>query len=177
MAEILTEAQLLAAFSGGQPEQIAMQNLIRSLFARKEGVVNASESAAGLVGEYLSTSVLVADKVSLVTDTPKTIAALALTAGDWDVSGVIAYVPAALTSITFLSQSVSAVTNTAGAAVARRSTGLAAVVPGITNIPIQDTPTIRVNIAAGATYYLVGHGVFTVSTLDAYGLIQARRVR
>lgn len=177
MSDILTEAQLIAALGGNQPGQIAMQNLIRSLFARKEGATDASESAAGLVGEYLSTSVLIADKIGLVTDTAKTIAALALTPGDWDVSGVIAYVPAATTSLTFLAQSISGTTNVDGAAIARRATNLAAVVPNVTNTPIQDTPVVRVNISAAATYYLVAHAVFSVSTLDAYGILRARRVR
>jgi hypothetical protein len=175
MAEILTEAQLLATFSGGQPEQIAMQNLIRSLFARKEGVVNASESVAGLVGEYLSTSVLIADKISLVSDTPKTVAALVLTAGDWDVNGVVAYVPAATTSITYLRQSISTTTNTDGAAIASYADH--AHTPGATNVPIRVAPLTRINISAQTTYYLVAHGIFATDTLSAYGLLQARRVR
>lgn len=33
MTEIVTEAQLLATFSGGNPENIAMQNLIHTLFS------------------------------------------------------------------------------------------------------------------------------------------------
>lgn len=159
MADLLSKQQLLDVFSGGQPDQIAMRNLIETLY-----------------GSYQETSLLIADKVALITDTAKTVVSLALTPGDWDVSGVVAYVPGASTSITFLRQSISATADTDGAAIASRASASAAVVPGATNTPNHDTPVVRLNLTAPATYYLVAHAVFSVSTLSAYGIIRARRI-
>lgn len=177
MPEILTEAQLLATFSGGQPEQIAMQNLIRTLFASREGTTTGGNAVAGTLGEELSSEVLVGDAVALVSGTPKTVTSLALTAGDWDLTGVVTYVAAATTSITRLSQSISTTTNTHGNNKQRKQVKSAAVVPGATDTPIMDTPTVRVNISATTTYYLIADATFTVDTLSAYGYLRARRVR
>jgi hypothetical protein len=177
MAEILTEAQLLATFSGPQPEQIAMANLIRTLFSLKEGTIAAGEPAAGTLGEELSAEVLVGAAVALVSGTPKTITSLEITPGDWDVFGVVTFVPAATTSITRLSQSISTTTNVHGNNKQRKQSKTAAVVPGATDTPIADTPTVRINISATTTYYLIADATFTVDTLSAYGYLRARRVR
>ncbi len=176
MADVLTEAQLVAALGGPQPEGIAISNLIRTLFATKEGQTAAVEPAAGQIGQAVTADVLAADEVSLVTNTAKTVVSVSLPAGDWDIFGVVTYDPAATTSITYLSQSISAATNTHGTNKNRKALASAAVVPGATNVPIMDTPVARVNISAPTTYYLVATATFTVDTLKAYGSILARRV-
>jgi hypothetical protein len=175
MPEILTEAQLLATFSGPQPEQIAMANLIRTLFANREGTVAADDPPAGVLGEELSAEVLVGDAVALVTNTAKTVVSLELTAGDWDLSGVVSFLPAATTSITKLSQSISSTTNVHGNNKNKKSLTFTAVVPNDTLI--ADTPVVRVNLSATTTYYLIALATFTVDTLSAYGYLRARRVR
>jgi len=175
MAEILTEAQLLASFSGPQPEGIAMANLIRTLFGTQEGTVAADEPAAGALGEELSAEVLVGDAVALVTNTAKTVVSVTLTAGDWDLSGVVSFLPAATTSITKLSQSISATTNTHGANKNKKAAAFTAVVPNDT--AIADTPIVRVNVSETTTYYLIAQATFTVDTLSVYGYLRARRVR
>lgn len=175
MAEILTEAQLLATFNGPQPEQIAMANLIRTLFSQREGTVAAAEPVAGTLGEELSAELVIGSAVSLTTATPKTITSLLLTPGDWDLTGIVTFVPAATTSITRLTQSISTTTNTHGNNKQKRSQSQAAVVPNAE--VISDTPTVRVNISANTTYYLVAEAVFTVSTMTAYGYLRARRIR
>lgn len=177
MAEIVTEAQLLATFSGGNPENIALRNLIRTMFSQREGTTAAAEPTAGTLGEELSAELLVGAKVSLVSGTPKTITSVELSAGDWDLFGVVTFVPAATTSITRLSQSISTTTNTHGNNKQRKQSKTAAVVPGATDTPIADTPTVRVNISTPTTYYLIADATFTVDTLDAYGYLRARRVR
>jgi hypothetical protein len=54
---------------------------------------------------------------------------------------------------------------------------MAALVPGAV-AQIQPIPVHRVVVPAGSTQvmYLVARATFTVSTLGAYGIIQARRV-
>ena len=141
-----------------------------------EGTTTNDNAAAGSVGEVIEAT---AGPTSITTATAKTIASITLTAGDWDVWGNMIFTPAATTSITQYGTSISATTNTfdgsnsggAGALVVTP-----AVVPG-TQILIQNGGKKRVSIAAGATYYLVALGVFTVSTMTASGYIAARRVR
>lgn len=174
---VLTEAQLLAVFDGPQPEQIAMSNLVRTIFSQREGSVAAVEPAAGVLGEELSAEVLVGAKIGLVSGTPKTIVSLSITPGDWDLFGVITFVPAAATSITRLSQSISTTTNVHGSNKQRKQQKMTAVVVGATDTPIADTPTVRVNISTTTIYYLIADAAFTVDTLDAYGYLRARRVR
>lgn len=174
---VQTEAQLLARLGGPQPEQLALTDLVRTMFSLREGTTQATEPTAGTLGEELSAELVAGSKVSLVTNTPKTIISLELTPGDWDLYGVVTFVAAATTSITRLSQSISTTTNTHGNNKQRKQQTTAAVVPGATNTPIADTPTVRVNIAANTTYYLIAEATFTVDTLQAYGYLRARRVR
>lgn len=175
MSNVLNEAQLLAAFGGPQPGQIHMQNLIRTMFSLREGSVAAGDAVAGTLGEEKSAEVIVDDAVALVTATAKTIVQLSLPAGDWDVTGVVTFLPAALTSITKLSQSISTTTNTHGSNKNKKANHMAAVVPNAE--AIGDTPTVRINIAVTTIIYLIAQATFTVDTLSAYGYLRARRVR
>ena len=134
-------------------------------------------AAAGSIGEYASSVVASGSAVSLTSSVTKTVTSLTLTAGDWDVSGTVAFVPAATTVI---SQAISAISGTTNsipvisdtAAVARDggtvTTGDAVRLP---------TGTCRISLASGATIYLVASSAFTTSTMTAYGYIRARRAR
>jgi 6-phosphogluconolactonase (cycloisomerase 2 family) len=143
------------------------------------GTATNNNAVAGMVGELLSASLASGSATSLTTDTPKTIISLSLTAGDWDVEGVVGYLPGATTNYTHLSQGLSTTTNTmpsadsgAQCALTLPSTG-----GGSAMELIQDTPTVRMSLAATTTVYLVSHTVFTTSTMTAFGSIRARRFR
>ena len=53
------------------------------------GVTTNSNATTGYVGEYISSQVAVASAVALTTATPANVTSISLTAGDWDVDGVI----------------------------------------------------------------------------------------
>lgn len=125
-------------------------------------------------GNFKTASLASGSATSLTTATAKTIISLSLEAGDWDVSGMVAFDPAATTSETAHIVSISTTNNTHGATTERNARGFAAVVTAgfETNMP---TPVVRLSLAATTTVYLVASANFTVSTMTAYGIINARR--
>lgn len=146
---------------------------------RKQGIIgrtNGGDAAAGEVGEYKESEVLVGAAVSLVTATAKNITSLTLTPGDWAVWGVIDMNPAASTTMSTVEGWISTVSATAptkpnkGALFHYQQAfgaGLA-----------QDFPVgmRRISVSASTPIYLSVKASFAVSTLTAYGLIAARRV-
>lgn len=140
------------------------------------GSVTNDNAAAGYVGEYTSAAVAAGSAVSLTTATTANVTSISLTAGDWDVDGIVQYTPAASTSVTQLTQGSSSTTATVGAQGTFSKWVTAANVLTAVD-PAWVIPTTRVSIAATTTIYLVANATFTVSTLTAYGLIRARRVR
>jgi hypothetical protein len=129
------------------------------------------------VGSYLSSSVASGSAVALTSTTAANVTSLTLTEGEWDVSGVTGFLPAASTSITALNGGASETSATVGSLGANFSFTQAAVVPGAVG-QVFANPTYRVVVPKGSTttVYLVARATFTVSTLGAYGTLQARRV-
>jgi len=158
----------------------ALQNADAQNVKRKQPIIGATDggnAAAGEVGEYKESEVLIASAVSLVTATAKDITSLSLTPGDWDVWGVIDMNPAGTTTMSTVEGWISTTSATAptkpnkGALFHYQQSfgaGLA-----------QDFPVgrRRISIAATTTVYLSVKVSFAISTLSAYGLLAARRFR
>ena len=135
------------------------------------------DAPAGAIGEYIESSVAIGSAVALTTNVEANIASITLTPGDWDVDGVVGFVPAATTSITHLSGSSSLVSATGGGLGTEAATTFPAIVPGAAQEWFSTIPTRRVSIAVNTVVYLTAHTLFTVSTLGGYGVLRARRVR
>lgn len=140
------------------------------------GTTTNDNATAGHIGEYIESVVASGSAVSLTTGTAKTVTSISLTPGDWDVSGVVSLLPAASTSVTRRSASISLTADTLGANGAQTIQPVAAVVTGATSFSLP-TPTVRVSIAVTTIVYLIGFADFTVSTMAAFGAIRARRMR
>jgi len=129
----------------------------------KAGTPTNDNAAAGQVGEFISASLAVGSATALVTATPKTIITAYLPPGDWDVNGVVDFLPAATTSITVLAEGASLVTNTLGADDTYSSDSMTATVPGAVaqrkNIPYQ-----RFSIAANTTTATITNATPAVAT-------------
>jgi hypothetical protein len=139
------------------------------------GVTDGSNAAAGKVGEYIESVIVEGSAVSLTSTVFANITSIALTAGDWDITGTVVFKTAATTSVTQML--VNSSTVSAGADGQYGNDYLtAAIVPGVYNIRIP-TDTRRRSVAAPTTIYLNCYAIFTVSTCVAYGAIRARRVR
>lgn len=148
------------------------------------GSATNDSAPAGFLGEFITSTVAAGAAVALTTATPATIASINLTAGDWDVSGVLDFVTASTTNVSNLKGGLS---STAATFLAQTGGGGVGTDPNVSkfyfnfapgvfteSVPV---PTTRVSLAAGATIYLVAQGTFTVAGLSAYGTIRARRVR
>jgi len=137
------------------------------------GTNTNNNANAGSVGEFQTNS---ASGVSLSSGAPANITSVSLTAGDWDVSGSIVFIPAGSTTVSALA----AATNTTSANLGSVSNGLVFLVgPSFTTGVNQYivTGVNRVSIASTTTVYLVGQANFAVSTMTSNGYIRARRVR
>lgn len=142
------------------------------------GEPTTGSATAGNVGEYVETILAAGSATSLTTATAKTIATLSIpSAGDWDVTCSVAFIPAATTSVTDIIASTSLVTNTLDATIGRLSAQhFPAVVTGGANfvVPVM---TVRMSVSGATSVFMVGQATFTVSTMTGYGIIRARRVR
>src|SRR5712671_6777035 len=79
--------------------------------AQLPGTTTNDNAAAGNVGEYIVGTAAI-DSVSITTGTPVNVGSISLTAGDWDVSCQIVYLPGATTTVSALEASLSATTGT-----------------------------------------------------------------
>lgn len=141
------------------------------------GTSTNDSAAAGIVGEIISSTVLVGSAVPISSATPTDITSISLTAGDWDVWGNVSFVPAAGTIPTIFQAWIFTTSATlptipnGGAYTELRATFATA---GPATIPAGFT---RISIASTTTVYLSCQTTFTVSTMTGYGFIGARRVR
>lgn len=141
------------------------------------GTATNDNAAAGVIGEYIESVIAAGSAVSLTTATAKNVTSIPLPTGDWDVSGLVAFQPAATTNLTQLVESVSTVTNTLDGTPGRLSQlNFAAFVPGAITDTLNQQP-YRFSLSSPTTIFLVAQATFTVSTVTAYGMLRARRIR
>lgn len=118
--------------------------------------------------------------VPLSTGTAATVAAISLTAGDWDVEGVVAYNSGAAgtTSVTVSCANLGIVVNTLDTTPGKFiETVTPATIPAANAGSILGVPTYRLSLAATATVFLNALSIFTVSTNGGSGRVAARRAR
>ena len=142
-----------------------------------QGVTDGSAAASGFVGQVISSTVAVGSAVALTTNTISNVTSISLPAGEWYVNGQVDYRAGATTSITVLTQGISQTSAALGGQDTFSRSVMAAVVPTAAvdfGIPVRGQ---RIVLTATTTIFLIAAGTFTVSTLSAYGTIEARRVR
>lgn len=147
------------------------------------GTSTNGNAAAGQVGEYLETTVLIGAAVSETTATPVDVAILALTAGDWEVSGTVNRSLAGVTATQYAA-SISPTANTVPAQAGGSGVGAdssiiedATMGTTITGNYVSRVGPVRVLLAAGATIHLVAADTFSAGTIGLFGTLRARRVR
>lgn len=143
------------------------------------GSATNDAAAAGSVGESIASTLASGSAISLTNNIGANVTSVSLTAGDWEVSGIVYYAPAATTNVTLTNSSTSttSATNsvTAGqfTVIPFGSSGIVTTGANITGV----MPPFRISLSSTTTVYLVAFAGFTVSTLTAYGHIHARRMR
>jgi hypothetical protein len=142
-----------------------------------QGSNTNNAAAAGDVGELVSATLAAGSAVPLTTSTVANITSISLTAGDWDVWGVVVYAFAGTTTVTLLLSSV----NSASASNQTLESGIAIEQAYSSYHPTGDlslpTGTWPVRLNTTTTIYLTGTAAFATSTITAYGSIYARRRR
>lgn len=143
------------------------------------GEPSTGNAAAGEIGEYLESVIVQGSALALTTSVAKTITSISLTAGDWDVDGVIQFSTGATTSVSLILSSLSLTTNTNDPLLGRQNTmQFPAWVPGTSTLAFSSVmPPLRFSVSSTTSVFLVALSTFTVSTMSGYGIIRARRVR
>jgi hypothetical protein len=151
------------------------------------GVTNGTDAPPGTIGEYISSTVTVAQQ--LTNATAANITSIALTPGDWDAWGVVDYTLSGQNTVmTVFSSGISGTSATfgpqaGGGGFGGDPTATLTLPSGGTfaspSIFIQVAPKIRINISAPTTVYLVAEANFggTVVFVFSGGTLQARRRR
>jgi len=168
---------------GATARSITVANFLTSPTVTTPNIVGtaaANNAAAGSVGEYVESNISNASPVAAgATGVAKTLTSISLTAGDWDVSGVIEWIPLATTVLSSYAGSISLVTNTVDITNGRWS--IMTLQTGITGAGNTDASNVvipcRFSLASTTTIYLVGRAAYTTAGLNMYGILRARRVR
>jgi hypothetical protein len=141
------------------------------------------DAASGYYGEEMHSSVLVASAVSLTSGAITNVTSLALTAGDWEVSGSVAFKDSTVTSSTLHQAAISTGSGTfptVGSGNNYTSVAHASLNGGSdigdTSFVLPVGPT-RISLSANTTYYLNANEAFGGGTTKAYGYMHARRAR
>ena len=159
----------------------ALFGLIKGLKDATLGVTDGSSAAPGDIGEILESTVASGSAVSLTTATGKDVTTLALTAGDWEITGVVDRSLAG-TTLTIASCGISLTADTLPpqAGGSGLSPDAAAYdLKALTTVTgtLNQLVSAEVNAASGTTVHLVAQDTFSAGTVAAYGTIRARRVR
>lgn len=126
---------------------------------------------AGFIGQQIRSAISSASSVSITNNTQTNITSISLTAGIWDVTGIVMYT-GSLTG-TFSGASINTVSATLGT-----------IGDNYITIPLVSTaidlgivvPPYRISLTSTTTVYLIGYCSFSSGTCQAYGRISATRV-
>jgi hypothetical protein len=141
------------------------------------------DAAAGEIGEYKETVVAIGDAVPETTATPVDVCTLALTAGDWEVSGTVNRSLTGVTATQYTAaisptaDTVPAQTGGSGVGADSSVTQDANFGATVTGNYVTTVGPARVKLAAAATIHLVAADTFSAGTIGLFGTLRARRVR
>lgn len=178
--------------SGGElranvPALVAYDGTVFQLFGSNTtasllGTGTNDNAAAGYLGEFVHSDVPLGSAVTLTTTaTAYNVTSIALTAGDWDIEGNVAFT-AAGTSATVWQAGINLTSATLPAISSGISAGSGPVVEltasaGLVGGQAVSTGKGRLSVSGSATVYLIAYMQFTGTSPAAYGFIAARRAR
>ena len=139
-----------------------------------KGVTDGSDAGAGNVGEVLS--IVLTTPLSIASGATYNIIGLTLTAGDWDVTGELAFLGSAPSIMSALQAGVGP---TSGGMPSMSLNGSKTILPYTVNalaVQVPITPC-RVSLSVSTNYWLLGLANFASGTVTATGKLWARRAR
>lgn len=142
------------------------------------GTNTNDNAAAGYVGEVQQSIVASGSALALTNNVPLNITSISLTAGDWDVSGVVSYITGNTSVTTYFISSIS----TTSATLDTNNWYLFSfngsyTAAGTNTTHLAPVSVLRASLSGTTTYYLVAQAGFTVAGVSAFGRIYARRMR
>ena len=140
-----------------------------------KGTTTNDSAAAGYIGEYIE-SVIATPGVSPTSGNPIDVGSISLTAGDWDVSGLVVTSGSAVLTQVFAWVSATSATlpsplSAGGFAAVNTPTAVA------TGTGSLVTGVARFSLSGTTTVYLSTRATYTSTTPLTFGVIRARRVR
>jgi hypothetical protein len=143
------------------------------------GTTSGSDAASGYVGEYVYSTIASASAVALTTATAANVTSISLSAGDWDVSGLVELATTSATVAANAPVYAGIATTSATLTDTQYALHRPVAVTTTTYAPWLSlhAPTLRLSLTATTTVYLVAQATFTAGTMKAYGTVRARRVR
>lgn len=139
-----------------------------------KGTATNDNPQAGSIGEFPAPTNLT--NVSLTSGAAANVSSVSLSAGDWEISGVIQFNPAGTTVLTAQVAGINATSATVPALPNySQLTSGNTVQAGIGSVVVS--PSVRITLASTTTVYLIAEGVFTTSTCTASGWMHIRRPR
>ena len=139
------------------------------------GTTTNDNANAGSIGEYIvanTTSV-----TGIANNTATNILSISLTAGDWQLSGSILYLPQSGDTLTTILSGFNTTSGTSPAWVNFPYAQQGNISVGAGSGISSTIPSQRISLSGTTTVYLIGFGSHTGGTLNANGFISARRVR
>lgn len=141
---------------------------------KMQGTTTNDAAAAGDVGEFVNSTILIAGAVSTTNGAVTNITSISLTAGDWDVWGTPVF------RFTGLGTAVVGAINTTSATFpAAGNQGYLLFQASFANATQQAFPVSvkRLSLPTTTTVYLIGEMDFSTGAASMYGSLSARRVR
>jgi len=138
------------------------------------GVATNSNATAGYPGEFVSSSVAAGSAVALTTGVSVDVTTISLTAGDWDVDGLIHFAPAVAAAISATAGGISQTINTLPTPPDGGYVGVAGLTQAAGTEISLTLGRVRQSLSGTTTIHLVVAAMFS-STCGAYGILQARR--
>lgn len=140
------------------------------------GTTTNNSAATGIVGEYIvatrsSGSAITSGGTGNYGD----VTSISLTAGDWDVTGVVAY--GGGTAVQYVAAGISVTTGNSATGLDEGDTLTYSAAPTATNDAVPVVPDVRILIASTTTVYLKYRTGFTTTSPNIFGRISARRRR
>jgi hypothetical protein len=140
-----------------------------------KGTATNDSAAAGYIGEFISASSAGVTPAS--SGSYKTIATISLTAGDWDVTGIIQFTIGSATSVTSIGGAISTTTDNTDSI----ASGGTVFLPYAQTLDSRFTVgTRRISLSGTTSVFLVGrvnYATLGTATWSANSFVQARRVR
>jgi hypothetical protein len=145
------------------------------------GTITNDDAASGKIGEVQTADLTFGSAQALASGLSYEIVQMLLGAGDWELTGFLAFSTSPSTSVTRVLASISETSATIDSSIDTRvSNSFAAVVPGTDSHAFHVVVgPVRKKIANGSTvaFHLVALANFSVDALAAWGRLYARRMR